>query len=477
MAVSFGGRTTRIPSVLPRIDTTGLVRGGITASGIIGVIGTAGSGPEDEVQEFRLPSNARDIYIDGPLLDAAEAAWGHGAQIVRMLRIGSGVASSTITLSGSAGSGDELVLESIQKGDRYNDIQVKVEVGDDGEPSRKITLQLYNAETNRYTTETFEASSTQLIADAINTPASAGGDPSILVTATVVGSNGVLDTSSYANMTGGNDGIVNNTVIQSALSLMEAEDVNIVIFDEEIVDATSHALLNSHCQVMSNLDKERICLVGHDLSDPIGDSTNPSSIVGRAVGLNSDRAVMVSPGTDGRSAAYTAAKVAGLLTRLEVAEPLTFKGISANTIETTYTRTELEKLIQFGVCAIEDARAGRRVARGITTIQDPSSVTEDAFKEVSVRRIVDLVVDTIRTNLEATYIGRRGVVGVENAIGGTVQGLLLRLKEDQVITDFRGIDVERDPLRPDAFKVVFEVAPTFPINFIFVDFKLQNVIV
>jgi len=477
MAVTFGGRTTRIPSVIPNVDTSGLVRGGITGSGIVGIIGTAEAGTEDTVQTFRLPSNARTEYRGGPLLDVADAAWGHGAQIVKMLRVGSGLSAASTTLSASGGGGEtELTITSIEKGETYNDIQVKVEtVG--AEPSRKITIQFYDSDNNRTTTETFTASSTTLLAAAINTPTSAGGSPSDLVTATVGASaTEVLNTSSYVSLTGGSDGTINNTVVTNALALFETEDVNIIIFDEEVTDSTAHALAKSHCVVMSGQDRERICIVGHALGDDVGDTDDSSSIIGQAYGLNSDRAVLVSPGTDGRSAAYTAAKVAGLLAKIEVAEPLTFKGISASTIETSYSRTELEDLIQYGVCAIEDSKAGRRVIRGITTVQDPSSVTEDSFKEISVRRVVDLIVDTIRTNMEATYIGKRGVTGIENSMAGSVQSLLLRLKENQTITNFRGIDVQRDSLRPDAFTVSFEVAPTFPINFILVDFKLQNVI-
>lgn len=482
MAVSFGGDTTRKPSILTNVDTTGLVRGGVTGSGVVGIIGTADSGSESII-EFRLPSAAKTEYEGGPLLDVGNAAWSHGSQVIKMLRVGNGIAPSTISLIASGGVGEAIELNSIKSGDKFNDIQVKVEVGD-SEPYRKVTIQLYDSATNRFTTETFEENSTANIVSAINTPASAGGTPSQLVTATAgTSASLLLDTMTFTNMSSGSNGTVNSSVIENALALFEKEDVNILIFDDEIVDSTSHALLNAHCQVMSNMDKERICILGHELglyadkSNSIGDKNDPTSIVGMAYGLNSDRAVFVSPGTDGRSAAYTAAKVAGLLCKIDVAEPLTFKSISSTTIETQYTRTELESLIQYGICAIENARSGRRVCRGITTIQDPSSVTEDAFKEVSVKRIVDTCVDTVRSNLEAIYIGKKGVNGTEAAIKSTIQSLLTRLKENQTITGFGSINVVRDTLRPDAFRVEFQVAPTFPINFIMVDFKLQNVIV
>ena len=476
MTVSFGGKSTRIPSVITKIDTAGLVRGGITASGVIGIIGLSNSGPAFEVGSYLLPSDAKVVYNSGSLLESANEAWTHGAQLIKLVRVGHNIAPATLTLTSTTTAStafSAITLESIQQGDLYNSIQVKVE---DSLTKKKITLNYYDASLNETVNEVFYASTITEMVSAINTTANDGGNPSSLVTATMVSSAGTLDNLSYTNMAGGNSGMtgITNSEIADAIQLFEGEDVNILLFDHMITDTDSQALLLAHCKVMSNAGKERICLLGHDLGEEVGDPDTTSSIIGRAVAMNSNRSVVVTPGTDGKSAGFTAAKLSGLIVNYDSAEPMTHKSLTVSSLETKYSRVTIESLIKYGVLVIEEAVNGRRVVRGITTAQDLSSVSEDPFKELSVTRSIDTVVSTIRENMDVQFIGKKGVNGATTTMASSIDTILGNFVANQIISAYRKISVVRSNLRPDVFEVSMEIAPIFPINFITVTFSLQN---
>jgi hypothetical protein len=478
MTVSFGGKSTRIPSVMTKVDTTGLIRGGITASGVIGIIGMANSGPAFEVGTYLVPSDAKDVYNSGPLMESANESWTHGAQTIKLIRVGHNVAPATLTLTASTTAStavNALTLTSIESGDIYNSVQIKVETfGTSGQ--KKLTLNYYDEQNNETYNETFYATTVTEMASAINTAASLGGSPSKIITATVVSSAGTLDNLSYTNMSGGDSGMtgLTNAEISSALELFESEDVNIILFDHTINDLAAQALLLGHCKVMSNNGKERICLMGHDIGALIGDPDTLNSIIAKAVAMNSSRSCVVTPGTDGKSSGFTAAKLSGLIVSFDPAEPMTHKTLQISTLETKYSRVVLELFVQYGVLAIEEAVNGRRVVRGITTAQDQSSVSEDPFKELSVIRAIDSVVVTVRQNLDVQFIGKKGLNGTISAIKSSISTILGNFVSNQIINNFKNISVTKNALRPDMFDVTMDIQPVFPINFITVTFSLQN---
>lgn len=464
---TFDGKFYRLPTVAVKTDTSGLTSTALAPGGIVAMIGTAEGGQPNVVTRFTDVNSAKSTLRGGDLFKAAEQAWAHGAQVIYLTRVGNATQSS-LTLTDVA-SADVMTVTSKGYGSYVNDIKVKVETATVS--GSKVTVQFFDSQTNRTTIESIDnATNVGAIATYFNTTL-----PSQLVTITAIVSGGTPQNIGYTYLTGGTDGTPSLTDWSNALDLYRNEFINI-LHPAGSTDATVHALFQTHVETYSNQKLERTAIVGAAASDPIGDIETANSLVARAYNMNSERMVLVAPGTDGYSGAFTAAKVVGLAAGVDVATPLTYKTITASSIAVKYTESEKDTLVKYGVTVIEEVPQGRRIVRGITTVQDPSETTEDSFKEYSVERIRDYINSNIRSILETTYIGKKGVYGVESQMQATVSSVLSRLKESEIILGYQNVQVTKDPSNPKVFYITYQVAPISPINWIFCTTQLINTI-
>ena len=462
---SFNGKFYRTPQVAIKTDTTGLTSFGLAPGGIVAMLGTSLGGAPNTVVRFTDPSAAKNYFRGGDLPDSAALAWQHGAQVIFMTRVGNALqASKTLTTVASAAIGS---MVSKDYGTYVNDIQYKVENGTTS--GKKVTVKFYDSLTNRTTYETADNVATiNDVATYFNTTL-----PSQLITITVTSSAGILGNVGYTNLTGGSNGTSTTVDWSTALDLYKNEFVNI-LHPAGSTDELVHALFKTHVETYSQQKRERTAVVGAPISAAIGDINTSGSLIARAYNLNSERMVLVAPGTDEQSAAFTASKIIGLVAQNDVATPVTYKTISANSIATRYTESEKEQLVQAGVMVVEEVPQGRRIVRGITTVQDPSAFTEDPMKEYSIVRIKDYITDNVRTILETTYIGKKGISGVESQMQSSIASVLGKLKEAQVINGYQNIVVQKDQTDPKVFNVSYQIAPVSPINWIFVTQYLVN---
>lgn len=469
--VTFMGRRYVQPGAYSYTDPTALVGVGLGTGGIVALIGTATGGQPGQVTLFSDPVSAKNVYRGGNLINAANYAWAAGAQYIYLTRPGNPLQGSL--LLNATGPAACITATSTDYGSWCNSIQIKVENSTSGPANCKITVQYYNTSTGQTTTEVADemATGTAIIAYW------AANYPSGLVAFT----GGVAVASRPLNivftpLASGDDDLTPTAGEWStAIDLYQKYDVNIMNL-AGVEDAVEHAYLLSHCITMSNNRKERIMVCGGSATDAVGNVSTPGTSVYRAYTLNSSRAVLVSPGTDGVSGSFTAAKVVGMLAGVDVATSLTHQPIQATSIALKYTDVEKDTLITYGVCAIEEVAQGRRVIRSVTTAQDLSPTQENPFKEISIQRIADYVNYNMRTNLEGTYVGKKGITGIESSISSSASSILVRLKEAQIIQDFRNIIVKRDVADPKIVYISYEIAPISPINFIFITTKLVPLI-
>jgi hypothetical protein len=462
---SFNGRFYRIPTVAISTNTTQLTSFGLAPGGVVAMLGSATGGIPNTVQRFTDPESAQTAFRGGDLVTAAQLAWQHGAQVIYMTRIGSALQSSA-TITGAASS-DIATITSKDYGSYTIGIQYKVEAGTVS--GNKFTVKLYDSLTNRTTIESIDnAANIGEVATYFNTTL-----PSTLVTITTTSSASSASLVGYTSLTGGSDGSPVTADWSTGLALYNTQFVNIM-HPAGSSDETVHALFKTHVETYSNQKRERTAIVGSPANPVIGDINTAGSLVARAYNLNSERVVLVAPGTDEQSGAFTAAKVVGIVAQNDVATPVTYKTISATSIDTKYSESEKETLIQAGVLVVEEVPQGRRIVRGITTVQDPSQSVEDPFKEYSIVRIKDYITDNVRTILETTYIGKKGISGVTSQMQSTVASVLGKLKEAQIIVGYQNIVVNQDVNNPQVFTITYQVAPVSPVNFIFVTQYLVN---
>lgn len=479
--VVWQGRNYYRPTVDSITDITGMTTVGLTASGNIMMLGTAMGGVPGVVQRFTDSVQARRIFRSGALLDAMNAAWTEGGRTIYATRIGNltgAGALSQASISLLNGATSVAVVTSKDYGSWNNNIRIKIEDGSGVTPvGKKVTIQYYDDSTATVLTESWDnLLDGTAVVNAINS-GTLVSPASSLVTA-VVGTNPSLvpDNIGFTSLSGGGDGlspVLSNW--QAGLDLYNQEYVDI-IHAAGTSDETVHALFKAHCEERSVKRMERICVLGGALGEAAGNTTTSGTAIYRAFNLNSFRSVLVAPGTDGSAPYFTAAKIAGALASADVATSITRRTINATSIETKYSETEKDDLVTKGVCTIEEVPQGRRVIRGVTTIQDPSLTQESPYKEISTVRIADYVNQVMRTNLEGIYIGKKGIGGVEASIASDATSLLLKLKEAQIIVGFQDVVVAKDTSDPKIIYVSYRIAPVQPINYIFITTKLQNVI-
>lgn len=466
---TFMGRSYKQPGAYSYTDPSALVGVGLGAGGVVSILGTAAGGTANEVTLFSDPVSAKNAHRGGDLINAANYAWAHGASLVYLTRVGTPVKGFKTFQTG--GAVDCLTATAQDFGAWTNDIKLKVENATSGATKCKVTVQYYNTATGATTTETGDelANSTE-----IKTYWDANY-PYGLVVMTVPSSARPANCV-FTNLATGSDDLSPSAIEWSTgIDLYLKYDVNLMHL-AGCTDAVEHAYLSAHCTTASNGRKERMGVVGGVKSETVGNISTPASMIGRAYNLNSDRMVLVAPGTDGEDACMTGAKITGLLAGVDVATSITHQTIQANYVDTKFTDPEKDSLITYGVCAIEEVSQGRRVLRAVTTVQDLSSTQENPFKEISIRRIADYVNYNMRVTLEATFVGKKGVTGIEASIQATATSLLVRLKEAQIIQNFQNVMVKRDTDNPQIVYVTYEVAPISPINFIFITTRLVPII-
>jgi len=97
--------------------------------------------------------------------------------------------------------------------------------------------------------------------------------------------------------------------------------------------------------------------------------------------------------------------------------------------------------------------------RSLTTYIADDNVV---FSEMSANESANTAVFRLRTNLDRR-IGSRGLRGTVAAIKSLANDELSRMRDEEIIVDFRNLQVEQVG---DVFPVSVEIAPVLPVNFI-----------
>ncbi len=147
-----------------------------------------------------------------------------------------------------------------------------------------------------------------------------------------------------------------------------------------------------------------------DIDITAGDVTDPTY---RAGIYNNQDVFLAAPGMDSLGAFITSAPaVMGLVNNNAIAHNLTRDTINASSLEKKYTNTQLETLIDKGVCVFSYNKNGFFVAKGVNTLQANSSNWNMGNKTTYLpmqRAIADYIQNYFQEDLDNTFIGTDGV--------------------------------------------------------------------
>jgi len=453
-----------LPGTYIEVRAEGLIGVGGISTGNIGVVGTANRGPVDTVVILGSYAEALDTfgsYDRWPGTQAAPALTltrtleqifkGGGSTIyaVRVANVSNGPMKAASWLVQDAT--DTLVtLRATSPGTWANPIAVTLDTAAD---PKTLTLVYGRSK------ETVPFTNAGDLAAAVN-------DGSRFVTATVeTGAAAKVPTKITVGDQGGPDGNgAGTTELAAGLAKLATEDVSIVAaggFDAK----TAAATMLAHLEATENDGRERIAVIGASsdevpkiASDDVSKGSNPRLVL-VAPGIVADDAARTEANKQVKlPAAYAAALVAGRMATLAPHISLTNKDVAADDVTTGYTRAQQKQLLNNRLLVLQK-NLGIRVLKGITT-------DTGAFKQISVRRIVDYAKKGVRLGSNP-YIGRLNNGRVRAALKATLDGFLSGMVLDEMLIAYTlDVTATRAQEINGIALVTMTLQPTFSIDFV-----------
>lgn len=474
-----------LPGTYITVRDEGLISAGSIASGIIGIVGTAAKGEVNKVYALGSISEAQEIFGNSDewqsgkkgeltLIRALELIYNNGGQQVYAVRTAKegGCKSASYTLK--SGETRLVLFTAKTPGGWGNLIKITITEGSDEQTKdtkiiefsleklqEKYSLAAVNTENLKALVDEVNKRS-QLVTSQLVTEAAGRktADPNKSVLANI---------TTPESFTEGNDGAdVGSTEYGKSLALLENEIINIVVLAGQT--ATNGAdVLAAHLKKTAEIHRERIGIIGSGIEN---DKEELNQIANH--NLNSDRLIFTAPGVevanrnkgiDRLSGAYMAAAVAGLIASLPVQASPTNKTLNLKGITSIFNSTQLTKLVQSRVLAVEK-RDGFRVVKGITT-------NNEAWKQITTRRIVDYAIYGVRSACNP-YIGRLNNERVRGAMKATLNGFLTRMVDDEALVGYTlDVSATRAQEIEGTVAVTMTLQPTFSIDFIKVTMYLS----
>jgi hypothetical protein len=455
-----------LPGTYIDVRAEGLIGVGGISTGNLGVVGTANRGPIGEVVVLGSYAEALDTFgaYDGfrnpqavgnplTLTRLLEQAFRGGASTVYAVRVANGSPGTVSWPLNGAGPALLFTLRAKTPGSWAEGIVLA--------PSPAGTRLVLTYGRFR---EVFEGATAAQLAAAINAtsqlvtattpaPADAGTAWTAVGAMTAAGTNGAGETS---------------VQVEAGLALLANQEVNLVICG--LNAAAGMATVAAHLEATENDGRERIAVLG-------ASSDTASTILSADRGAGGGpRVVLVAPGIKSADAAdsgnlvdlpgpYAAALVAGRLATLAPHVSLTNKTLPTAGVTTEYTRAVQKQLLQGQVMVIHK-QLGFRALKGITT-------DTGAFKQISVRRIVDFAKAGVRQGSNP-YIGRLNNARVRSALKATLDGFLSQMVLDEMLVGYTlDVTATRAQEIQGVALVTMTLQPTFSIDFVKVIMNLE----
>lgn len=469
--VSFSGSSLIVPGAFSAIDASQMVSASRGLGNVLAILGDCTGGKPNTPLYFRNGDDAKRVLRSGPLVDAIRMAFDPalspdvpGADLIVAIRTDPAT-QSTLNLAG--GSGTSITLTSLDYGVWTTSIQVKVESG--SSTGKKVTVQYVDTVQGTITEVWDNLADRAACINAINLGVSGQRGPSAYVSA-VAGSDTTAPVNvAFTPLASGVDGSTTSTQWTNALTALQTENVDIIVPVTQ--DQTIAAQVKAHVELMSGVKMrmERIAFVGSSNNF----STNAlyiADLTTNAAALTSSRVVLCAPGikrpdANGNLKTYgpefMAACIAGLVAGQQIGESPTYKFVKAVGLDFGFSYTDLESLLLAGVTPVQFVKdQGFRIAQGITTYQTDAN---PMYREISVRRVGDYLMKSIRTQLERQFVGGRGDSATIQAMQNTVVSMLSSMIQDRIITAFRNVSIS---IQSSIARVSFEFSPVEPINYI-----------
>jgi len=460
----------RKPGVYSELIESPTLRAEAAMAKVVAIIGTAARGPDEPTifanaylfnkfmgQENEVSSSLYSLPKGGAV------CFEHQPHAVMAVRIG-------CTRAGASDGVVTFTANPAHSGTQGNLIVVTVEAGTIS--GKKVTVD-NNSAYNEIVEVYDNLGTNDEIAEQINAV-------SQIITVEVVA--GELISDGEWTLSGGTEKAspaVNDADWIAGIGLLQNVSPDIIVALTE--DQGTATYLKAHCLSMAAVRKERIMIWGAKAGTAIGTiegmgnnvlaDTPALTSAGRAIVVSADSARRYNRGTgkiETLDGYYVAVALAGAASSRSVEEPLTRKPLLGFlSLPNKFTDDFMDILAGTDrLCVIEE-RKDVIVRHGLSTALQTS-----AYKEISVRRIEDHIMQEIRDSLDAQFIGKPSRPDTAAQIAAACGSLLANYVEDGLINGYANVGCDRDPGDPMVYNLSFDYVTAYPINIINIQYSL-----
>lgn len=470
------------PGAYSVLDVSAITQSRGQTKGLVGVLQASLGGKPNTPLNFFSQQDIRNVLRGGKLADAARLAFAGGSQPLVGVRIGTGVAQGTLSLTGAASGA--LTFTSLGYGSYVNAIKVLVAA------SNAVTITFTDSLTGVAYSESYKPQGSLTgnaalanIAAQVNGTISGVPKSSLVTAAASPTDAGPLATNGTgAQLTGGADNsTLTGTDWTTGLQALEPTSVDFVVVATD--DATIHAQAVAHCLAMSTptARKERRWIGGGVLGETV------ATVVTRATNtaIATRRGQLVYPGAqlfdaNGNVVMYDPSMVAAYVAGLKCALPdfatsLTHDllpgviGVEADL--SSIPGGDLDTLLRANITPIARANpTGYWITEDVSL--EPSDPNwRDWIKQGS----ADRVAQRLRARLEGKFTGSKALNGTAGAIKLEAQAEGAAMLGEQLIRDYQptNVSVVEQSGNPGTFAVTVPVMLVGTTRFIGIVVALQ----
>lgn len=251
--------------------------------------------------------------------------------------------------------------------------------------------------------------------------------------------------------------------------LAQEEDVTVMLCDS--TELAVQQALRTVVEAASAEKRERIAVVGASKTE------TAAQLVQRAEKLNSERMVLAAPAAlaDENGGVWAAAAVAGAIcAETDPALPLggaTLRGLTG--LNQSFSESEVDTLIQGGVTPLESVGGQIGVIRAVTTRTTTGGAADATWRELTTIRVVDYVMQTLRTSLRARFSRSKNTGQVRSAIRSQVILELERQCSQEIITGYDAVTVQALEDNPSVCLVTFSFTVAHGLNQIWLKAEIR----
>ena len=446
------------------------ITGGTT--GVVGVVAITDEGPLGSVTRLETLGEYEDTYGDtvNNTYRAVRNIFQGGASAVLFCRVDR---EEEITLEGASSTDSiELTSRNIDENSLTAVISVSTVVGEEyvtlsltndsnPVPGQSWTTTVVNGTNDTGSGITLVAGVARQLVDMIS------DDESALVVADLVGDGTVTNVNTFADASP--TFTIGDNNYTGALDIIGSENFGVLYVDLS-PNQTDWSLVESKVDDLIENDGKYVQWVTGSRSNSTIARANSD-----ASGLDNEETVFIHPGYKVGTTIYpgylAAARVAGMLASLSLADSLTYRPVAgADDVITRYGNTDVMSLIENGVCPLVYDGRNVKIERGNNTLITIATGTQNnSFKKIKVIRILNAINNALNMSIADQVVGRvaNDPIG-QSVVRGAIRVFLRSLSESGVVLP--NFSVRNDPNNvssEDRYFVRIGVQPIDSIEFVY----------